>query len=223
MITVRQWRVRILEILDTIQGEGTLAGTPCTLVRLAGCPLRCRYCDALDALSPRAGTPWSIPALIAEVERRDRPLVLITGGEPLAQRATIPLLRALVQTGRTVQMETSGAYPIDAVPEGVRIVLDIKTPDSGEEERNRWDNLARLRAGDEIKFVICSHADFIWMLGVIRKHDLAARGLPILVSPAWGWVSPGALAEWVLAARAPVRVQVQLHKILWPEGEEDRA
>ncbi len=197
---------------------------PCTLVRLAGCPLRCRYCDAEHALSPRAGKPWALDALVAEVQRRKRPLVLVTGGEPLAQRACIPLLQALVALqGPIVQLETSGAYPIAEVPEAVRIVLDIKTPDSGEAARNRWENLAHIKPKDEIKFVLCSRRDFDWMLATIAKHRLDALSAPILVSPAWGELSPGELAEWVLRARAPVRLQLQMHKILWPEGEEDRA
>ena len=193
-------------------------------MRLAGCPLRCGYCDAEHALSPRAGRPWPLEDLVAEVARRNRPLVLVTGGEPLAQRAAVPLLQALVAlAGPVVQLETSGAYPIADVPDGVRIVLDVKTPDSGEAARNRWENLARLRPADAIKFVLCSRRDFDWMLAVIAEHRLDASGAPILASPAWGMLPPATLAEWVLGARAPVRLQLQMHKILWPEGEEDRA
>jgi len=213
--------VRIFEVLDTIQGEGTLAGMPCTLVRLAGCPLRCVYCDAKPALDPRAGRSWKVEELIAEIERRARPLVLVTGGEPLAQRACIELLSRLGSGDRIVQLETSGAYPIDRVPASVRVVLDIKTPASGEAHRNRWENLARLTAKDEVKFVICSRADFEWALQRIQATNLIERGIPILFSPAEGHITPKALAEWLLQTHLPIRLQLQWHKVIWPEGERD--
>ena len=150
--------VRIHEIYDSIQGESTLAGMPCTLVRLAGCPLRCRYCDTPQAWSFERGTAMAIDAVVADVAQRNRPLVLVSGGEPLAQPACQDLLAALVQTGRIIQLETSGAFDIRDIPEGVRRILDVKTPGSGEAERNLERNIDGLRDGDEIKFVITSRA-----------------------------------------------------------------
>jgi 7-carboxy-7-deazaguanine synthase len=212
--------VRIHEVYDSIQGESTLAGMPCTLVRLAGCPLRCRYCDTPQAWSFERGTEMAIDAVVADIAERDRPLVLVSGGEPLAQPSCMDLLAALVETGRLVQLETSGAFDISEVPAGVRRILDIKTPGSGEAARNLTGNLAQLRAGDEIKFVITDRADYEWARALISEHAWEARGLPVLLSPSWGELEAAELAAWVIADRLPARLHLQQHKVVW--GSEAR-
>ncbi|MDX8401545.1 MAG: radical SAM protein [Mariprofundaceae bacterium] len=203
------------EIYDTIQGESTLAGMPCTLVRLAGCPLRCNYCDTPQALDFDSGDWHPIDAIVQDVRRRDRPLVLVSGGEPLAQRHCVALLERLAASGRLVQLETSGAYDIEPVPEGVRRILDIKTPGSGESARNRMNNLQALRPGDEIKFVLTSRSDYEWARSFIRAHALGDKPAVLLLSPAWGMLEPAALSAWLLEDRLPARLQLQWHKIIW--------
>ncbi len=203
------------EIYDSIQGESTLAGMPCTLVRLAGCPLRCGYCDTPQALSFDSGEWMEIEAIVAEVERRARPLALITGGEPLAQRGCIALLERLCAGPRLVQLETSGAYDISRAPARVRRILDIKTPGSGETARNRLENLPLLREGDEIKFVLTGREDYEWARDFIRRHALGDSPAALLLSPAWGMLDAQRLSEWLLADRLPARLQLQWHKIIW--------
>lgn len=189
-------------------------------MRLAGCPLRCGYCDTPEALSARSGRPATIDAIRRRVADLDLPLTLVTGGEPLAQQATPTLLAALLPVSPVLQLETSGAFDIGRVPEGVRRILDIKTPGSGEAERNRVENLALLRAGDEVKFVITDQADFDWSIDFIRRHRLEERGLPLLLSPVHGAVELPRLCDWILASRLPLRLQPQLHKWIW--GAEAR-
>ncbi|RME87721.1 MAG: radical SAM protein [Zetaproteobacteria bacterium] len=196
---------------------------PCTLVRLAGCPLRCRYCDTPEALPVRSGTEVAIDAIVEEIERRNRPSVLITGGEPLAQKHTRTLLARLAERPRPVLLETAGAHPIADLPRPVHVILDIKTPGSGEVSRNRWENIEHLKPGDEIKFVLTDREDFDWMCRVIAERRLDRLGVPILASPAMPMLSPAQLARWILDARAPVRLQLQLHKYIWPTGEEGSA
>ena len=187
---------------------------PCTLVRLAGCPLRCRYCDTPQAWSFERGTRMDIAAVVADVEQRGRPLVLVSGGEPLAQPACRGLLAALVQTGRIVQLETSGAFDIHALPEGVRRILDVKTPGSGEAERNLDGNLDDLRAGDEIKCVITGRDDYLWARDWLGRRTLPDI-VPILFSPAWGELAATDLAAWIMEDRLPVRLHLQQHKHVW--------
>ncbi len=213
-------QVRVNAIYDTIQGESTLAGMPCTLIRLAGCPLNCTYCDTPEAIPFDSGDWMPVDELVAQVNERARPLVLVTGGEPLAQRGTRPLLEALSDGSRLVQLETSGALPIAGLPLAVRRILDVKTPGSGEHERNRLENLTELRHGDEIKFVLTSRADYEWALRFILDHALEALGIPLLFSPAWGRLDARDLARWILEDRAPVRLQMQVHKLIW--GAEHR-
>jgi 7-carboxy-7-deazaguanine synthase len=205
--------LRITEIFYSLQGESSTTGLPTVFVRLTGCPLRCSYCDTAYAfhggtLMPLAGV------LVAVAEYRPRH-VTVTGGEPLAQRDCLPLLGALCDRGYRVSLETSGALPIAEVDPRVHVILDIKTPASGEVSRNLWVNLARLGAKDEIKFVICDRADYEWSRLQLDRHRLVDSGAELLFSPAQGRVEPRALAEWILADRLPVRMQVQLHKILW--------
>jgi 7-carboxy-7-deazaguanine synthase len=219
--------LRINEIFFSIQGESTWAGCPCVFVRLTGCPLRCRYCDTEYAF--REGKTRPIDEILAEVRAFGCPLVEITGGEPLAQQRVHDVIRPLCDDGATVLIETSGAIDIRPCdPRSIRI-LDLKTPGSGEAERNLWSNLDDLRPRDEIKFVITDRADYDWAVRAIREHRLAERcnavlmsavfeqkkGLEILGCPA---LHPRTLAEWILADRLPVRMQTQLHKLIWDPG-----
>jgi len=209
-------RVRIHEIYDCIQGESTLAGLPCTLVRLAGCPLNCTYCDTPEAIPFDSGEWMSIDAIVAEVKKRQRPLTLVSGGEPLAQKGCGRLLQSLADVAPLLQLETSGAFDIKGLPAAVRRIIDIKAPDSGEEARNRWENIAQLRFGDELKFVLCSRGDYDWALHtLLRLQDSIARDIPVLFSPVESLLPAAELAEWMLRDRAPARLQIQMHKHIW--------
>jgi len=207
--------IRIHEIYESLQGESTLAGMPCTFVRLAGCPLRCCYCDTPQALSFKSGTVFGIEEIAQEVKLRDRPLTLVTGGEPLAQKHAPDLLTALADVSPLLQLETSGAFDISGLDRRVRRILDIKTPGSGEAERNRWQNLDDLHDGDEIKFIITSEADYRWMVDMMNAHGLPRANIPILASPAWGELEPSDLAAWMLRDRIEARLQLQQHKYIW--------
>jgi len=204
--------IKIYEIYDSIQGESTLAGMPCTLIRLAGCPLRCNYCDTLQALPFDSGKEYSIDQVTNEVRQRNRPLTLVSGGEPLAQKACLPLLSALAKMATILQLETSGAFDISQTDPRVRRILDIKTPGSGESKRNRWENLHSLKDGDELKFVITSHEDYEWAVGILEKYQPV---VPVLFSPVWGDIQPPDLATWMLEDHVPARMQLQLHKHIW--------
>lgn len=203
--------LRITEIFHSIQGESTFAGMPCVFVRLTGCPLRCRWCDTAYAFS---GGEWmSEETILERVRAFECALVEVTGGEPLAQPGTLAFLRRLCDQGFTVLLETSGALPIEDVDPRVRIILDLKCPDSGECDRNRWENLGSLKATDEIKFVIASRGDYEWARGTV-----ASRGLDpgrVLFSPVWEQLAPEVLAAWVLADRLSLRMQIQLHKVIF--------
>ena len=204
--------MRVTEIFHSIQGESTWAGQPCTFVRLTGCPLRCRWCDTEYAF--HGGTVLAMEEILQRVEGIGCPLVEVTGGEPLAQKECPELLRALCDRGYMVLLETSGAVSTEAVDPRVVTILDLKCPDSGESARNLWSNLGRLRERDEIKFVIASRGDYEWALEQVLTRGLA-RNRTVLFSPVWGTLEPGDLARWILEDRAPVRMQIQLHKILF--------
>lgn len=204
--------VRITEIFHSIQGESSWAGCPCVFVRLTGCPLRCRWCDTEYAF--HGGESMSIEEIVARVDSFGCPLVEVTGGEPLAQREVFPLLAALADRGHTVLLETSGALSIADVDARVRIILDLKCPDSGEAPRNRWENLSLLKPEDEIKFVLASRRDYEWARDVVQERELAQRHT-LLFSPVWDELSPEALAGWILEEGVPVRLQIQLHKVLF--------
>lgn len=208
--------VVINEIFVSLQGESTYAGQPCVFLRTTGCPLRCVWCDTEYAFYE--GRRRSLEELVDEACSYDVPLVEITGGEPLAQPGVPALAAALLARGKMVLVETSGACDISVLPEGVRRIMDLKCPGSGECERNDMDNLARLRAGDEVKFVIADRDDYDWAVRQLREHRLAER-VPVLLSPVWESLPPAELAAWVLEDRLPVRLQLQLHKILWPDVE----
>ena len=209
-------RLRITEIFFSLQGETSRVGLPTAFVRLTGCPLRCGYCDTAYAF--HGGRIMDVDAVLAEVAAFDAHWVTVTGGEPLAQRACLDLLRALCDAGRSVSLETSGAIDISAVDPRVSTILDIKTPGSGEAARNLWQNLDRLDRQDEVKFVLCSEADYEWARDMLETHAIAAR-CPVLFSPSFQQLPAARLAEWILRDRLPVRMQVQLHKQLWGEAQ----
>lgn len=213
-----QDRLKITEIFVSLQGEADAAGWPTVFVRLTGCPLRCQYCDTAYAF--HGGTWWEIEDILAEVARAGVRHVCVTGGEPLAQKRCIGLLARLCDAGYDVSLETSGALDVSQVDPRVSRVVDIKTPGSAEEHRNRWDNLPLLTARDQVKFVLCSRADYEWAREVVREHALDQR-CAVLFSPSKDQVSPRALADWIVEDRLPVRFQMQLHKLLWND-EPDR-
>ncbi len=188
---------------------------PCTVVRLAGCPLRCNYCDTPQALSFTSGKEYSIEQVTNQVRQHKRPLTLVSGGEPLAQKSCLPLLAALVDISPVLQLETSGAFDISRTDPGVCRILDVKTPGSGESRRNRWENFHFLKDGDEIKFVITGHEDYLWSVGILDRYHPV---VPVLFSPSWGNIQPSDLAAWMLEDHVPARMQLQLHKHIW--GEE---
>lgn len=205
------------EIYRSLQGEGTFAGLPCGFVRLTACHLRCVYCDTPHAF--HSGETLTIDDVVLRALALGDPLVEITGGEPLLQPEVFPLMTRLADAGRTVLLETSGAIDITPVDPRVRIILDLKTPGSGEVAANFWPNLDRLKPTDEVKVVVCDRADFEWAVAQIRGHRLAER-CAVLISPVPGLVEPADLAAWILACGLPLRLQLQLHKLLW--GPETR-
>ncbi len=205
-------RLRVNEIFHSLQGEADAVGFPTVFVRLTGCPLRCHYCDTEYAF--HAGDWFEVEAIVARVVSFGTDHVCVTGGEPLAQPDCLLLLERLCDRGLRVSLETSGALDIAAVDPRVVRVVDVKTPASGESQRNRFDNFAHLRATDQLKFVICSRADYDWSKAFIDEHALQGR-CPILLSPSFQEVAPTELADWILADRLKVRFQLQLHKILW--------
>jgi len=205
--------LRVNEIFHSIQGESTLAGTPCVFVRLTGCNLRCVWCDTAYAFHD--GRSMTIDEVADAVGSYGCPLVEVTGGEPLLQPEAIPLMRELLRRGHRVMLETGGSLPIDDVPEGVARIVDVKCPGSGESGRNRWENLDILRRDDELKFVLAHRDDYLWAAQRVREGDLASR-CAVLFSSVHDTLDPGQLGRWVLEDRLPVRVQVQMHKILWP-------
>jgi len=204
--------MRITEIYTSIQGETQYAGLPCTLVRTTGCDLRCGYCDSAFAF--HGGTDMTLDQIMAEVARLGAPLVLLTGGEPMLQRELPELAARLLHAGYRVMIETSGAHPLDALPDGVVRVIDVKTPGSGEAHRNRPELLRALRPGDAVKFVLADEADYRWASGVIREHELSGRA-EVLLSPVHGQLDPKELVAWMLRDRLPARLNLQLHKYIW--------
>ena len=204
--------MRITEVFHSVQGESTFAGLPCVFVRLTGCPLRCTWCDTDYAFS--GGTDRSIDDILDTVRSYGCQLVEVTGGEPLAQPDTATLLRRLCEEGFTVLLETSGAVDTAIVHPLVRIILDVKCPGSGMTERMHWPNVERLRPQDEARFVIRDRIDYEWAKNILTRFHLTDR-CPVLFSPVFGALDPHLLAEWLLADRLPIRLQLQLHKLIW--------
>jgi 7-carboxy-7-deazaguanine synthase len=205
-------RLRLTEIFLSVQGESSRVGLPTVFVRLTGCPLRCTWCDTAYAFT--GGEPASLPQVLETVAGFGVHHVCVTGGEPLAQKACLPLLTALCDAGYSVSLETSGALDIGGVDRRVSRIVDLKAPGSGEVARNRWDNIALLCAHDEVKIVLADEADYAWACQQIAEHHLTER-CAVLLSPVQGQLAPATLAEWILRDRLPVRFQLQLHKVLW--------
>ena len=205
-------RLRITEIFHSLQGEADTVGVPTVFVRLTGCPLRCQYCDTAYAF--HGGEWWELPAILARVREYSTRHVCVTGGEPLAQKGCTALLTALCDAGHRVSLETSGAMALADVDARVVKVVDIKTPGSGEERRNRYEELPRLTPHDLVKFVICDRHDYEWSRAKLAELALP-QGCTVLFSPSHEQLAARELADWILADRLPVRFQIQLHKYLW--------
>jgi 7-carboxy-7-deazaguanine synthase len=204
--------LRITEIFYSLQGETSRMGLPTAFIRLTGCPLRCHYCDTSYAFA--GGNAMSIAAILEEVAVHSPLYVTVTGGEPLAQANCLPLLTSLCDAGYSVSLETSGALDISQVDARVSKILDIKTPGSGEVLKNRWDNIDYLTSNDEVKFVLCDQEDYDWAVKKIQELQLNTV-CPILFSPAYSVLNPAELATWILKDKLPIRMQLQLHKLLW--------
>ena len=208
-------RLRITEIFASVQGESSRVGLPTVFVRLTGCPLRCTWCDTAYAFT--GGSTRALDDILAEVARHGLRHVCVTGGEPLAQKGCLALLGALCDAGYDVSLETSGALDIAEVDARVARIVDLKAPGSGEVDKNRYENIALLRANDEVKIVLADAADYDWARAQIATHALDRR-CSVLLSPVAGELDPVELAEWVVRDRLPVRFQLQLHKILWNDA-----
>jgi 7-carboxy-7-deazaguanine synthase len=203
----------INEIFHSIQGESTFAGRPCVFVRLTACDLRCRWCDTPYAF--HEGRKMSVDEVVADVEARGCNTVEVTGGEPLLQPDVYPLMQRLLESGKTVLIETGGHRSIADVPAGVVRIVDVKCPGSGESARNDWSNFARLTSQDEVKFVIADRRDYEFAKEIVEREQLPARVNAVLFSPVHGELDPKLLSEWVIADRLDVRVQLQVHKYIW--------
>ncbi len=208
--------LRISEIFYSLQGETSRVGLPTVFVRLTGCPLRCGYCDTAYAFT--GGQSMTLADIMQQVGRYRTRYVTVTGGEPLAQKNCLPLLSQLCDAGYSVSLETSGALDIGRVDARVSRIVDIKTPASGELDKNRWENIPLLTPLDEVKFVICDSADYTWARDVLARYNLVDT-CPVLFSPVHGSLTARQLAEWILRDQLPVRFQVQLHKILWQDAK----
>ncbi len=205
-------RLRVTEIFVSLQGEAAQVGWPTVFVRLTGCPLRCRWCDTEYSFS--GGQSRSMAEVVTTVAASGVRHVCVTGGEPLAQPGCLPLLRECCDRGLKVSLETSGALGLGGIDPRVTIVMDLKAPGSGEVARNRLENITMLKPGDQIKCVLANRDDFDWALALINSNP-PPHGVDVLFSPVHGELPPRILAEWILEARAPVRFQMQLHKVLW--------
>ncbi len=212
---MKQTQLRITEIFYSLQGESTRSGIPTVFVRLTGCPLRCHYCDTTYAF--KGGETLEINTLLAKIARFQCPYICITGGEPLAQPGCLSLLNQLCEAGYQVSLETSGARDIEPVDKRVLIVMDLKTPGSGECDKNLMTNLVHLKSTDQIKFVLSNRQDYEWACQSINEYHLSERA-QILFSPSWNELDPTKLADWILTDHLPVRLQLQLHKILWHDS-----
>jgi 7-carboxy-7-deazaguanine synthase len=213
MFTCIPRAMKLYEIYTSIQGETQYAGLPCTLVRFAACDLRCHYCDTEYAFT--GGQEVTVESIVSDVEARGVPLVLLTGGEPLLQRELPELCAALLGRGFEVMIETGGHRDVSTLPAGVVIILDVKTPGSGESAKMCWPNLERLGPRDAVKFVVCDEADYRWARDLVAERNLSAR-CQVLLSPSFGQVEPSALVSWMLRDKVPARLNLQIHKYVWP-------
>lgn len=211
-LSMPQEKLVVNEIFFSLQGESTYAGEPCAFIRLAHCDLRCNWCDTEYAF--HEGSSMSVADILKEVQQYPTNLVEVTGGEPLLQDSVHGLVRRLLDSGKKVLIETGGHEDISQVDERATLIYDVKCPDSGMSKKNRWENLPNLRPQDEIKFVLASRRDYVWAKEVITRRKLAGNH-SILFSPVWGSLSPQDLAGWILEDGLKVRIQLQLHKILW--------
>ena len=209
--------LEVCELFRSIAGETTYAGLPAAFVRLSGCNLRCGWCDTKKAWEPGVDLP--LERVVELLLKKDDHLIVVTGGEPLLQAGTVELCERLIERGREVLLETNGSLDVAGVPAGVRIILDVKTPSSGEHEKMDLDNLQRLRSGDEVKFVVAGREDFDWATSLLCEHNLP-ENVNILFSAASDLLEPEKLAGWILESNTAVRLQMQLHKIIWPGGAE---
>jgi 7-carboxy-7-deazaguanine synthase len=209
----RERTLTINEIYFSVQGESTWAGLPCVFVRLTFCDLRCTYCDTEYAFYE--GKKLTLDEILNAVLGYDCPLVEVTGGEPLLQKNVVPLMTLLADAGRTVLLETSGAHDISKVDPRVHRIMDLKTPGSGEVERNLWANIEHLTQRDEVKFVIGSREDYEWSRTQLRQHGLVDRCHAVLFSPIFGRIDAREIVDWILADNLPVRFQLQMHKFIW--------
>lgn len=207
--------LKINEIFLSIQGESLFAGKPTVFVRTSACNLRCTWCDTKYAFYE--GKVMTIDAILEEVKKHDTEYVCVTGGEPMGQKASIPLMRKLLDMGKIVSLETNGSFSIKDVPLDVVKIIDIKCPDSGESKTMAWENLSLVRPTDQFKFVVASKEDFDWSVKLVEDHKLEEKCV-ILFSPVFEKVKPADLAKWILAAKAKVTMQVQMHKVIWGEN-----
>ena len=206
--------LRVHEIFHSLQGESSRVGLPTVFVRLTGCPMRCVYCDTAYAFT--GGENMELDEIMAQVSEHGTRYVTVTGGEPLAQKECLVLLKELCDAGYEVSLETGGAIDTSAVDNRVAVILDVKTPGSGEVEKNLWDNLQHLKPKDEVKFVLCNRSDYDWAKQVLAERAIGSK-CSVLFSPVYNQVNPTELAEWILHDKLPVRMQIQLQKVLWGE------
>lgn len=207
----------ISELYKSVQGESQFAGLPCAFVRLTGCPLRCRWCDTTYGF--RGGRKLSFEEIREEVESFSVPLVEFTGGEPLAQVHSTELMAEFLRLGKKVLLETSGSISLEKVPTGVHVIMDVKCPESGMHHKNNFENFSLLKKTDEVKFVLASETDYLWAKSILKEHSLESR-CQVLFSPVWGELDPKDLVSWFLEDRLSVRLNLQLHKYIWPHTEK---
>jgi len=207
-------QLKIFEIFYSLQGESSRVGLPTIFIRLSGCPMRCHYCDTAYAF--QGGVMMDIDEIMETIKKYDTHYVTVTGGEPLAQKEVLSLLKVLADQNYDVSLETGGGISIKEVDPRIKIILDIKTPESGEEKKNHWENLNLIHAKDEIKFVLCSREDYDWAKKILDQYKLTER-CHVLFSPVYQKINSTDLGNWILQDQLPVRLQIQLHKLLWGE------
>jgi 7-carboxy-7-deazaguanine synthase len=207
-------QLKIFEIFYSLQGESSRVGLPTIFIRLSGCPMRCHYCDTAYAF--QGGSMMTVDEIMEKIKKYDTRYVTVTGGEPLAQKEVLSLLKVLADQNYEVSLETGGGLSIKEVDPRIKIILDIKTPESGEEKKNYWDNLNLIHSKDEIKFVLCSREDYDWAKKILNQYKLTEK-CDVLFSPVYQKLNTTDLGNWILEDQLPVRMQIQLHKLLWGE------